>query len=307
MDKIPYYCIIGFIVSMDAMALTIAMRSTFSATKAELVKWAGLNALWHGGLLASYAVFVYLLFDGFKSLLNDVIDLHLVQLCTDVGLGDFCLIKIELPDWILDENLLCWLRRIRIHLFAIASSVVITYVWYTYSKKIVDTPIEPKIEGLNWPLRKLFRRLKKFLSNQTFKANLQAALVAMDMLALAALIKLGNQDASLIDKGIMTCVVAAMVFALTMTAALIARWNLALKGGSKRGRAAAKLWIQITLRLAEPLLIFYFLLQVLAYIATGYPIDTPVLLFAAAIMVLAMVEVHGFTRIVDAARSTPSA
>jgi hypothetical protein len=289
LQSIPYYFVIGLIVSMDVIALTMAKKSTYRDSLPELARWARLNALWHGLLLAVYVFFIDFIVWAAKLVLNQLIDLH---------------IELYLPAWF-PIDVAWWLGKLRIHFFSIFAAIVILMVWMTYSKKIIDTPADnPQQESLDWWLKIIFRRLVSKLSSETYKRHLQAALVAIDMLALAALINSGHQETTFLDKLVMTGVITFAVFGFTFGAAvLVQRGFNFTAGANRRGKTIATLWVQITLRLAEPTLIFYFMLQILATMATGHAIDTPALLFAAVIMVAAMIDMHGLARICDSVRS----
>ena len=294
-NNIPYYAVIGLIVSMDVMALTIAKKTTYSDGRQALIGWAALNATWHGGLLVLYVFFFQYAVEFFEWLLNAI---------------DF-LIRY-LPSFLVPEQFIWFVAKLRLHVFSMFAALAITLVWVTYSAKILDTPLQPGVERLPFWLRPIFRLLRGRAENgasHIFSVNLQAALVAVDMLALAALIKASDQTASVEDKAMMTFIVAISVFLLTLGSAAFARRKFAGdplpadgddEPASSQGRAAAKLWILVTLRLVEPLLIFYFLIQLLANMATGIQIDSPALLFAAVLMVGAIVQMHGLARICDA-------
>jgi hypothetical protein len=295
MDKFFYYAAVGLIVSMDVMALTLAKPSTFRDPWPTLIKWAALNAAWHAGLLVIYVFFFDVLVDGFKWTLNMI---------------DLDWIRINLPAFLAD--ILVWtIAKLRLHIFTIFAFVAMILVWQTYSSKIVDKPLVPDVARLPFWIRPAFAWLNRMTSHDLFNLNLQAALVAVDMLALAALIKASatETDAS-VNKFFMTIVVGASVFVFTWACIWFARNKLSedrvyIDGTgnqpSDQGRAAAKMWILVTLRLLEPLLIFYFLIQLLATMATRIQVDSPALLFAAVLLVLAIIQIHGLARICDAA------
>lgn len=297
LDSLISYLVVGLIVSMDVMALTLAKRSTFTDPWKPLLKWAALNALWHSGLLIVYLFLFQLIVEGARWVLGKI---------------DLSWIEFNIP-WYLLPHLLIWvICKLRLHVFSIFGGVAVLLVWMTYSSKIVNQPIIPEISSLPWWMRPLFRGLSRALSNKILIMNLQAALVAVDMLALAALMKASEETSDVAEKIVMIAVIGIAVLFFTLCSIAFAKWRLSedqtyMDGsgdqGSVEGRKEARMWILITLRLVEPLLIFYFLVQLLATMATGIKIDSPALLFAAVIMVVAIVQMHGLARICDAARA----
>ncbi len=295
MSNIIFYLVIGLIVSLDAMALTIGKKSTYTDSLSALINWAGLNAAWHGGLLIFYTFFFHVLLEYSRELLHAI---------------DFSWIRVNIPFFA--EQIIWLIAKLKIHLLSIFAAVTIILVWITYSSKIVDRPLTPKAASLPRWMQPLFKRQPAGLVNNTFILNLQAAIVAVDMLALAALIKATDQTASHVDRIIMTGIVVASVFTLTLGTSLVARRKFVEKSmppdgvgeaPSEHSRKFAKLWLMVTLRLVEPLLIFYFLLQLLAHMVVGIHIDSPALLLAAVLMVVAIIQMHGLARVVDAVRS----
>jgi hypothetical protein len=204
---------------------------------------------------------------------------------------------------------------LQIHLFSIFATATIILVWMTYSSKIIDRPLAPDANSLPRWMRLAFVPLQRVLASDTFNLNLQAAIVAVDMLALAALIKATEKAADMGEKVLMTLIVGVSVFSLTLGAAFLARHKMAASPAStgapdeptEISKTLARLWILVTLRLMEPLLIFYFLLQLLAHMSTGMHIDSPALLLAAALMVVAIVQRHSLAKILDAVRATEKA
>lgn len=288
MDNIVFYIVIGLIVSMDAMALTVARESTYTGTQPYLAKWAALNAAWHGGLLLFYMFILHLILKGAKDALSGI---------------NYTWLLANIPK--LADEIIWFVEKLKIHFSAIFATITIIFVWLTYSKKVIDTPLEPKLENTQSWIRHVFRPLKKILNHELFADNLQAAIVAVDMLALAAMIKATNQTTSTKEKLLMTLVVSLCVFLFTLLAAMLARKKLAETASKENSRTKihqqqlAKIWILITLRLAEPLFVFYFLLQLLAWLATGIHMDSIALWVAASLMVAAIIETHGLTKIIE--------
>ena len=291
MTNVLYYIVIGFIVSMDAMALTVGKKSTYeSRWWPTLVSWCALNALWHSGLLVLYVFLFHYILELLRAFFDWI---------------PLSWIEFNFPDILFPQFVVWLLAKLKLHLFSIFAAVAILLVWTTYSRKIVDTPMAAGVGSLPTWMRPIFRLLRRGLENTTFNLNLQAALVAVDMLALAALLKASDQSASSSDKIIMAIVVAVAVFVFTLGSAAFARARfseetpVSMEGveTTAYGRGAAKIWVLVTLRLLEPLLIFYFLIQLLAAMSTGVHIDSPSLLFAAVIMVAAIVQQHGLARI----------
>ena len=58
----------------------------------------------------------------------------------------------------------------------------------------------------------------------------------------------------------------------------------------------------VLLRLLEPLVIFYFIVHSMAFLATGVPLHSPAFLLGSSFLVAALVQYAKFSEIVAAAR-----
>jgi hypothetical protein len=293
MAELAFFVVVGVIVAMDAMALTITKRSTYTEGTRFLLQWAALNGAWHGLLLLFYILIFNWLLVGLREALQ-WIDLEWLEL--------------SLP-W-LGPWIAWFIRELLQHLLTLFAMLTMLLVWFTYSSKIVDTAERPTVSALPFWLRPVFSGWRKLTSSDFLTQNLQAAMVAVDMLALAALLQANNSVVSVEQKLSISVVVFVTVFVLVWGTAVFCRKKLSVNianlqqadDNSLTATDLSVLWVLVSLRLAEPLVIFYFLLELFAFMATGIDLSSPAFLLAAALMVAAVVQLHGLEKIVKAAR-----
>jgi hypothetical protein len=297
------FALVGIIVSMDVAGLTISKTEQFAVGSQSLDWWSLSNACWHSGLLA-----VYLL------VINGVLRISPEYLAYIEALAA----KLwQIADF-LPQTLLATLRitndAIRQHLTLMLGVLALVIVWKTYSAKIISEPSEGEVADLPPLARAAFNvleffvraigfrrvgeaRLTQFLHNQA-----QAALVAVDMLALAILLKSTGAIRGFNEGVIVVLVVFVIVLLMTRLTAKYAlqKFNsLRSEGGALRlSRVRALHWLRITLRLGEPFLIFYFVLQLVALLLLEEQVHGVSLFFGAGLLVWALVDKYSLAEIV---------
>jgi hypothetical protein len=305
--------LIGAAVSLDVIALTFCSSHIYKSGPKVWRRWAKYNAGWHAGLLIFYLL---------------VIDIAAV-FTQYVGV----FISIPVPDW------LTWLQpiwawfgdRFRSHVVVYAAIAAMCYVWYQYSKKVYAVPTDPDLGEAPFFLRPLFRRGGSSLSdsNSRWFWHLSCCLVAVDMLALAAVVKSGEKliqfprgievgsltvgelTGKIIDSFdssffIATATVSAAVFVVVYLLCLFASkaskgfWTTLAARSKDKNRKLTAVFIVLSLKLLEPFVIFYFIIHSMAFLATGVPLHSPAFLLGSGLLVAALIQYVTFTRIVDA-------
>ncbi|MGF7171163.1 hypothetical protein FHS91_002853 [Sphingobium xanthum] len=312
------FSLIGFlaiavIVSFDVAGLTIAKSSAIRGRQ-EMVRWSLLNGAWHAGLLGVYALLISGLLEGLA--------------------GYFAFLKI-LGGWLKEAFAIYAFPEVMAEVAgflqdhtAVAAGVLgLAIIWWTYSTKIVDTPGDADPDGLPLLARTVYRiamTVARFATfnkvseadlQAFFRANAEAALVAVDMLALALLAKnLGLMPSLISISGfavIVFVVVAAICFGVCSWCHRMGYTNRnRVTVSSHNGKTwidAAGIdtnWCMISLRLLEPWLIFYFSLELISYLLFGKQVHSIGFLFGASLMLYPLVRRHGLGAIVAATVAT---
>lgn len=305
--------LIGAAVSLDVIALTFCSAHIYNSGPKVWKKWAKYNAGWHAGLLIFYLL---------------VIDIGAV-LAQYIGVY----VSIPLPDW------LAWLAplwtwigdRFRSHIVVYAAIAAMGYVWYQYSKKVYAVPTEPDIGEAPFFLRSIFRRGGISLSNPNSKWfwHLSCCLVAVDMLALAAVVKsgekliqfprgievgsltLGELTGRVIDSfdtafflatATVSTAVFFVVFALCLLASKASKgfWTTLATRANYESHKLTAVFIVLALKLLEPFVIFYFIIHSMAFLATGVPLHSPAFLLGSGLLVAGLIQYVTFARILAA-------
>mgnify|MGYP001498560282 CR=1 FL=1 len=318
--------VIGVAVSLDVAALTFCSPHIFRAKHSIWLKWAALNGLWHSFLLLSYLAII--------DIFSVCIQL-LIFVLTTLDIENYFAFLSEPYNWLV--------ARFRTHIVLYAAVAGMAFVWSQYVGKISSTPTDPQDSDLPWYLRPLFgvigfgysplRRMGLVGgSKRSFvTANLAACLVAVDMIALAAVIKstdkllefpqgLDYSYASLTgvwaqirnsfdaDFAARTILVVALVFAVVSICCyftiLIARefWKR-LTEKEKLAHTDQAFLAVLAMRVLEPLVIFYFIMYSTAFIATKIPMHSPAFVIGSAFLVAALVMFVGIDVIIKASRS----
>ncbi len=313
------FIVVSVVVSIDVVGLTLSKADKFSSeTTGGLIAWGIYNGAWHAVLLAAYIGVIHITIDllFFQGLLD-----QLKTILLDIA-------KL-LPRLKLDDAIKEFFEIVYVHLNVIIGVLAILIVWDIYSRKIVSQPASseadeelPMLATLVFSVIELichlFSHTRKFTADgisRFLHRNFQAALVAVDMLALAIILKsLGlivrSPDIPPEKPVGDPWVIIGMVFVLV---ALFAYFS-ALYGGKKFKLLNAEkqdiaeqisihelemYFLKIGLRFLEPFFIFYFVMGLLTYLVYGEFDHSIGLLFGSALMVLALRYKHGYRKIVE--------
>ncbi len=317
---------IGAIVSLDVAGLTLSKIGTFAEEGRSIPLWALTNAVWHAGLLFVYILviagifkFSFAFFAGFEAFLLLIIE----QV-------DF--LKVDLRDYV--QSLFALIRE---HARLILGMISLYIVWWTYSEKIVGVPTLGRSEELSTFPRTIYDLLeicvrflpvpgrKRFNPRIFLRWQAQAALVAVDMLALAALMKaMGYLETTGRQVGLVV-LVFALVFAITLAIGFWGRRKyFELQTSLKRARKAAAAqpgaapspaedaenardearqrlwdWLIISLRLLEPWMIFYFALELMSFLIIGERVHSLGFLLGSTLLLLGLIKKHSLLTIVQ--------
>ena len=141
-------------------------------------------------------------------------------------------------------------------------------------------------------------KLSGFLHSQA-----QAALVAVDMLALAALMKaMGylevlEHQLSLVAIVFMT-VCFICLFVGGVGAKALREFSKVAESSGDHGERALQ-WLIITIRLAEPAFIFYFVLDLMSFLIFERKFHSVGFVFGSILLLFGLVRLHGLIRIVE--------
>ena len=312
----PYIAaLIGAAVSLDVVALTFCSSRIYSGNARIWFRWAKYNACWHAGMLLIYLV---------------AIDILTVA---SQYLG--VIISIPLPPWLeVFEPVWLWISdKFRTHFIVYAALAAMIFVWWQYSRKVIAVPTEPDVRDAPIFLQPIFRRLRAAANDPDSRLywHLSASLVAVDMLALAAVVKSGEKliqfprgfdkfegsmtdlnqkiaDSFNIEFLLSTIFVALFVFlivgSLCFFSAFISKlfWKRISEGHEEINSEMTAIFIVISLRLLEPIVIFYFIIHAMAFLSTGVPVHNPRFLLGSGFLVAALIQYVGFAQILDSAR-----
>ncbi len=314
----PYIALlIGAAVSLDVIALTFSSPRVYSGSRSVWRRWAKYNAGWHAGLLLFYLLAI------------DVLSV----IAQYIGFA----ISIPLPDWLgFIAIFFEWLSdRFRSHIVIYASIFAMAFVWRQYSYKIIDVPTKPLVDNAPVFLRWLFHRRRPQVTDpdSAWFWHLSACLVAVDMIALAAVVKSGEKliqfprgfdkfegsldtlNAKLMASFniqflagtfVVTAAVWIIVGLLCYVSCHISRlyWSNAERFKSDDSTSTIVVFI---LKILEPLIIFYFIIHSMAFLATGVPLHSPAFLLGAGFLVAALLQYVGLSEVVRAASEQASA
>lgn len=313
----PYIAVlVGAAVSLDVIALTFCSPHIFLGNRKTWLRWALYNAGWHAGLLL-----VYLL----------VIDVAAVG-AQFVGYA----LDLKLPTWLSGlQPVWAWIAdRFRTHIVIYAALVAMAFVWWQYTGKVAQEPTRPDPNASPFFLRALFSKRRAQLADRSSKWfwHLSACLVAVDMLALAAVVKSGEKlvefpsglrgrETSLSDltqqilatfdnkffmaSGFIVVAVYLIVGCMSFMATWVSR-NFWDSGANSRRLPADSLeahFVVVALRLLEPTIIFYFIIHSMAFLATGIPMHSPAFLLGSGLLVAALIQFVGFSKVAAAAQA----
>lgn len=317
------FIVAAVVVSFDVAGLTISKAQELRVGgRTEQRNWALLNAIWHAALLLSYCIAIHISLD--------FIDIHLldwIRGAFDRAMAFLASFRFNVP--LRPEYVARVVELIKEHVRIILGAVTLVVVWVVYDNKIVGTPrrgTPGQLSGLAVSLygmlvllaRLRHRRLGEVEFVKTRKIlfdNLQAALVAVDMLALAALLKALHY---LEDWAEISAIVLTVLLIVFVLASVAARFASQLPTDAPSATAADPLlsssadwlksrWLMITMRLVEPLLIFYFALELVAWVVFRERIHSVGFFLGALALVGGLLAKHGLGVISVRATEAPSA
>lgn len=307
--------LIGTAVSLDVIALTFCSAHIYQAEPKTWRRWAKYHACWHAGLLLTYLVAIDVL---------AVVAQYFGLFLNNFNLPDYLHFLHAPWEWFRD--------RFNSHVVVYAATLAMAYVWFQYTTKIVSKPTKPDPKESPFFLRRLFSRWKDRLTDSNSRVfwNLSACLVAVDMLALAAVVKSGEKliqfpegvnvrETTIFELNervvnsfnttflaatiTVTIAVFVIVGMLCLLSAYLSRrfWSDLARSDSTRQSEMAATFIVVLLRLLEPLVIFYFIVHSMAFMATGVPLHSPAFLLGSSFLVAALVQYAKFSEIIAAA------
>jgi hypothetical protein len=284
--EILLFAAIGGIVSLDVAGLTAVKPETYLGSDRDVVRWSLRNGFWHAFMLLVYGLLAVGLFDfAIPAFLRELIA---------------WLQEVEAPQWMLALAI-----ETRGHFPVFFAIATIAIVWDAYRRKICENPLaEDADQELEWQrrwLRGLMLRLR--LPAAFVKTQLQSVAVAMDMLALAFLLKslnLFRMDWTRVLS--ISVVILVAVTAVTWVTAKVFRGQFTAliegKGASTERRKAIR-QVLISIRLTEPLLIFYFISELVSYLIWHRMASSSLFFLGSALLVFSLVKCVGFRRISD--------
>jgi hypothetical protein len=257
--------IVGVIVSIDVTGLVLSQCEGYGKEILLPKRQALLHAGWHAGLF-----FLYIL--GIMGLLSvvdecarvlkrlfELVDRFIQFLIWDLNLPfpDFNLGEMNVAGFATDMALLVGI-------------LIIVFVWLTYSSKIAENHKEKYGEEPDAELRFDVKLLVRAISRLPFvrrsAQHVLAAAVAVDMLAVSALIKsylipdavnpvarLQVFDSIFLSVLLFAAFVFLAVYLVALLAGLLSKWI------GERKPKGLFVWVLVLLRIAEPFLIFFFL------------------------------------------------
>lgn len=289
-SEILLFVLIGAIVSLDVCGLTAVKPHTYLGTRREAFLWAQRNAFWHMMLLLLYGLGAVGFFD---FLIQGGIDWMIAWLRT-----------VPISDGIRN-----FLIEVKMHFSVGFALFTIFVVWAIYKKKIVENPLDAAVEAadakakLDWQRRLIRWLLSKFGASSTFIARqMEAVAVAIDMLALAFLLKsLDTFKESPLRVFEVSIIIYLTVFLVVFGASrtLSRAFQLLLlsdESSTKKSRSINRMLLII--RLAEPLLIFYFICELICFVVWGRMSSSALFFIASAILTFALVRSVGLTAVV---------
>lgn len=313
----PYIALlVGVAVSLDVIALTFCSWRIYSSEWRTWARWGKYNAGWHAGLLLLYLILIDLASVG----------VHYIAALLNIDISDY--LGFLAPAW-------TWIsEKFRSHIVVYAALGAMGWVWFQYGKKVVGVPTAPQVEEAPALIRPIFRRGAERLSDPDSRWfwHLSACLVAIDMLALAAVIKSGEKllqfprgfdglsgsfseinadianafNAKFLLASLWAIIaVFCVVWILCILSAFLSRYfwkNIAETIDVRRNNTMA-VFIVVALRLLEPLVIFYFIIHSMAFLATGVPLHNPAFLLGSGFLIAALIQYVGFGNLIDAAQA----
>lgn len=286
--EIALFLLIGVIVSLDVAGLTAVKLGTYTGNRRQVLGWAFQNALWHAGLLCIYGALTVAVSDWALPHIFERMAQYLQTIRAPVLLRDI-------------------VSEIANHIYVTFSSITIIVVWRAYTKKIVENPfaVVKEEEGAQ---RRLARKIMEAFgaSAEIIGRQLQSMAVALDMLALAFLMRSLNlfggpgHMASYTRVAAISGLILIAVFSVTLLTSIAFRkqFRSVLQSARQDARGARTLSdLLIILRIIEPLLIFYFLCEMMSYTVWRHMSSSSMLFVGSALLVVALIQHAGLANI----------
>ena len=218
-----------------------------------------MHALWHTGLFLLYIFSIDLVIFTLPLFLIELYELILSLLARL-----FALFHINFPDLRINA------KTLKESVVWLGGLVTMIFVWRTYLTKIGEDHNEKSedVSALRADVRSIFKLLQWSRIVKNVAANSLAASVAIDMLAISALIKFsiewGNWFAyESVDKLVFGLEIFVTVFLITIRMGVFAR-NIGSSPARAVGispRGPTLLIVLVILRLLEPVLVFCFMMR----------------------------------------------
>lgn len=289
LTDVALFVLIGVIVSLDVAGLTATKASTYVGSDASRFWWAWRNAFWHALMLAGYGLAAVGFFDWF------------IQ-------GALRWLVENLPSFNVADWIVSFFVELRMHFAVIFALLAIFVVWNIYSDKILENPLNAERESrgdvshLDWQRRFIYWILTRLRFSQNFIARqMESAAVAIDMLALAFLLKaLGQfQENPVIVFEISLVIFVTVFITVFMIAKILqSKFSEVLILGDQNGLDSVNR-ILLIIRLTEPLLIFYFVCELLCFVVWNRMSSSALFFIAAAILTYALVRSVKLQAIID--------
>jgi hypothetical protein len=299
------FLVVGVVVSLDVAGLTLCKSKSFAedSSASTLRLWAITNAGWHSLLLLVYILVIKGVFD-FSFLYIEFLAAWIVwvsEVFQGLGIGEYA---ERLAEMLAEHS------RIILGIFTLS------VIWKIYSDKIAGEPEAGNRGSLGILAQLLYdfieiclyalpgMRTNPARVGRIMRWQSQAALVAIDMLALAALMNSMSYLDSTENVAGLIVVVLIFVFAITILAGRVGIRLIRPILPNTENRESPDLliyiWSAITLRLVEPFIIFYFALELIAFLLFGQRIHSVGFVFGAGLLLTGLVLHVGFGKIANA-------
>lgn len=303
---LPIFILVGIVVSLDVFGLTLSQGERLIRKRPSRFGWAAWNGAWHSCLFLLYAFVIAGAYEvrlelfSWLSFLPKLL-LSFVSSVTPLELEK----QVKIVASVLDA-----------HAPIILGLITITIVWRTYAEKVVAKPEMGNADELppiarvlyeiqswlvrvlspilrtRWINRKIpFRSIRRLGVRRNMREFIgwqaSAALVAVDMLALAALMNAMGYMQSPENRWTLFIVVFVVVSLIAYAAGGVA---IKIRQSAAHLSVDSRNWITITIRLLEPFMIFYFLLQLVGFLVFGVRVQSVGLVVGSIAMVWAIVS-----------------
>lgn len=288
MLELLFFFGLGVVVSLDVAALTAVRANTYTGDFWASLGWAIQNAFWHAILLLGYGAAAF-----------GVIDIaipNFYQWLVEL------LRSISAPSWIV--SLIISIGEHGPFIFAIFT---ITWVWRTYRSKILDNPLDGNVQE-HWQSRFVMwlLNLAPFLPRQFVHSQGQAIVVAVDMLAIAFLLKGLNALQSVQDVWVISQIIFVSVTVTTLAVCYGCKFafgELLDETVQQKSDGERLTYFLFLLKLIEPLLVFFFVVELMSFVIWGRLESSPLFFLASGLLVFALLRDVTMRGIIDVAKT----